>query len=99
MSTETSENAVHNARPEVVTSATLYLMSMFARNGGNPCLVRMIMRHLKLMVENDELEPMLRSTCNQLLAQWEDMLHRVPPRHSARHSQYMSEDEVRKLMH
>lgn len=84
MSIETNDSNLNTARPEVITSATLHLMSMFARNGGNPCLERMIMRHLKLMVENDELEPMLRSTCNQLLAQWEDMLHGVLPGTTAR---------------
>lgn len=95
MSIETNDNTVNTTRPEVITGATLYLMSMFGRNGGNPCLVRMIMRHLKLMVENDELEPTLRSTCNQLLAQWEDMLHGVSPRNSHR----KTEDEAQKLTH
>ncbi len=76
------------ARPELLISAALHLMSHYAaseqESRGNGSCVRLaavIERHLKALADLPGLEPVLRATCNQLSRQWADVVERriAPP--------------------
>lgn len=79
-------------RPEVIVSAALYLMSAYGRNGGCPRLAHMILRHLELIAGNQEVSPLLRGTCAQLVEQWERVLERALPAGQAGQANLVSHD-------
>lgn len=57
-------------RPEVLIAATLHLMSSFILQRGCLRLAATIQRHLALLAERDDLDPILARTCAQLRVQW-----------------------------
>lgn len=72
------------ARPELLISAALHLMSHYAagerENGSCVRLAAVIERHLKALADLPGLEPVLRATCGQLSEQWADVVERrIPP--------------------
>lgn len=66
-------------RPEVMVSAALYLMSSYGCGGGCPKLAHVILKHLRMLAERDDLAPVLRETCARLIDQWEVTLHDILP--------------------
>lgn len=66
-------------RPELIVSAALYLMSSYGCSGGCPKLAQVILRHLRILAERDDLAPVLRDTCAKLVEQWEVELHNTLP--------------------
>lgn len=68
------------ARPELLMSAALHLMSQYAageqESGACVRLAAVIERHLKALAELPGLEPVLRATCRQLSEQWADLVDR-----------------------
>lgn len=76
------------ARPEVMVSAALYLMSSYGCGGGCPKLAHVILKHLRMLAERDDLAPVLRDTCARLVEQWEITLHDMLPasRQAAAHA-------------
>jgi len=67
------------AKPEVMLSAALYLMSSYGCGGGCPKLAHVILKHLRILAERDDLAPVLRDTCARLVEQWEVTLHDMLP--------------------
>jgi hypothetical protein len=67
------------ARPEVMVSAALYLMSSYGCGGGCPKLAHVILKHLRMLAERDDLAPVLHDTCARLVEQWEMTLHDMLP--------------------
>lgn len=76
------DDATPPARPELLISAALHLMSHYAA-GERGCvrLASVIERHLKALAELPGLAPVLRATCSQLSLQWGDVVERriAPP--------------------
>ena len=66
-------------RPEVIVSAALYLMSCYGCSGGCPKLAHVILKHLRILAEREDLAPVLRDTCAKLVDQWEVELHNTLP--------------------
>lgn len=66
-------------KPEVIVSAALYLMSSYGCNGGCPKLAHVILKHLRILAERDDVAPLLRDTCARLVEQWEVALHDMLP--------------------
>lgn len=68
------------ARPELLISAALHLMSHYAagQQEGASCvrLAAVIERHLKALADLPGLEPVLRATCGQLSEHWADVVER-----------------------
>lgn len=56
---------------ELVVSSALYLMSAYGRNGGSAQMAAMVVRHLDAIAERDDAPPVLRSSCANLIDQWE----------------------------
>lgn len=71
------------ARPELLVSAVLHLMSHYTANlqERNGCvkLASVIERHLKALAELPGLAPVLRTTCRQLSEQWAAVVERTMP--------------------
>ncbi|MDB5776384.1 MAG: hypothetical protein JWP38_2517 [Herbaspirillum sp.] len=73
------------ARPELLVSAVLHLMSHYTVNlqERSSCvkLASVIERHLKALADLPGLAPVLRTTCGQLSEQWADIVERTvsPP--------------------
>jgi hypothetical protein len=67
------------AKPEVIVSAALYLMSSYGCSGGCPKLAHVIVKHLRILSERHDLPSVLRSTCTSLVEQWEIKLHDMLP--------------------
>ncbi|HEX4328038.1 MAG TPA: hypothetical protein VH105_14545 [Burkholderiales bacterium] len=66
-------------KPEVMVSAALYLMSSYGCGGGCPKLAHVILKHLRILAEREDLAPVLRDTCARLVEQWEVTLHEMLP--------------------
>jgi len=49
-------------KPEVMVSAALYLMSSYGCGGGCPKLAHVILKHLRILAEREDLAPVLRNT-------------------------------------
>jgi len=77
------ESGVTAARPELLVSAVLHLMSHYTANtpesGTCVRLASVIERHLKALAELPELAPVLRATCQQLSEQWAMVVERAMP--------------------
>jgi hypothetical protein len=75
------------ARPELLVSAVLHLMSHYSANSSanlqerHSCvkLASVIERHLKALADLPSLAPVLRTTCRQLSAQWAAVVERTMP--------------------
>jgi hypothetical protein len=69
------------AKPELLVSAVLHLMSHYAANANEsgPCLKlgSIIERHLRALADFPELPPVLRATCQQLSEQWAGVVERT----------------------
>lgn len=63
--------AQEHTHSEVVVSATLYLLSRFAISGGCSRLSHVIRQHLRLMAKSENVDPLIRKTCAQLIEEWE----------------------------
>jgi hypothetical protein len=72
------------ARPELLVSAVLHLMSHYTANmqERQSCvkLASVIERHLKALADLPSLAPVLRTTCRQLSEQWATVVERATPR-------------------
>lgn len=75
------------SKPEVIVSAALYLMSSYGCGGGCPKLAHVIVKHLRILSERDDLPPVLCATCANLAEQWEIKLHDMLPTAPARPKQ------------
>lgn len=75
-----------SARPEVLVSAALHLMSHYAaesqEEGRCLKLASVIERHLRALATMPDLAPVLRATCQQLSQQWATVIDRAMPRPS-----------------
>jgi hypothetical protein len=60
-----------SAKPEMIISATLYLMSSYSQRNACPRLAMAVFKHLKLISESHAYPDVLRATCLQLMDQWE----------------------------
>lgn len=71
------------ARPELLVSAVLHLMSQYTNQSldATPCvkLAAVIERHLQVLAERSDLAPVLRATCQQLSEQWAMVVDRALP--------------------
>ncbi|MFT3800365.1 MAG: hypothetical protein QM766_04025 [Burkholderiaceae bacterium] len=67
------------SRPEVIISAALHLMSAYSRDGGCARLAHTILRHLELIAERQDVAPVVRETCAQLVDEWERLLQNAAP--------------------
>jgi hypothetical protein len=72
------------ARPELLVSAVLHLMSHYTahrqeRHHSCVKLASVIERHLKALAELPGLAPVLRATCRQLSEQWASVVERTMP--------------------
>ena len=79
LSAESLLPAFDAAKPEVMVSAALHLMSSYGCGGGCPKLAHVILKHLRILAERDDLAPVLRDTCARLVEQWEVALHDMLP--------------------
>jgi hypothetical protein len=79
MSVEHLLPPLDGGQPEVIVSAALYLMSSYSCRGGCPRLAHVIVKHLRVLAEREDLAPVLRETCGKLVEQWEVMLHDMLP--------------------
>jgi len=79
LSAETLLPPLEAGKPEVIVSAALYLMSSYGCSGGCPKLAHVILKHLRILAERDDLAPVLRDTCAKLVEQWEKQLHDMLP--------------------
>lgn len=79
MSVETLLPELDSGKPEVIVSAALYLMSSYGCSGGCPRLAHVILKHLRILAERNDLAPVLRETCGKLAEQWENELHQMLP--------------------
>jgi hypothetical protein len=68
------------ARPELLVSAVLHLMSHYTANTQETdhCtrLASVIERHLKVLADLPDLAPVLQATCKQLSEQWAMVVER-----------------------
>jgi len=75
-----SDQTSKPARPELLISAALHLMSHYAasQQDGVGCvrLASVIERHLKALADLPGLEPVLRATCGQLSEHWASVVER-----------------------
>ena len=71
MTSDAFDAAAEQPRLELVVSSALYLMSAYGRNGGCPQMAAMIVRHLDAIAERDDAPAVLRSSCANLVDQWE----------------------------
>ena len=71
------------ARPELLVSAVLHLMSHYTANlhERSSCvkLASVIERHLKVLADLPGLAPVLRTTCKQLSEQWAAVVEHTMP--------------------
>jgi hypothetical protein len=73
------------ARPELLVSAVLHLMSHYTATANmqerHSCvkLASVIERHLKALADLPGLAPVLRTTCRQLSEQWAVVVERTMP--------------------
>lgn len=65
--------AMEHGKPELIASATLFLMAKYACDGGCTRLASIIARHLEQLAEHPDASPVLRATCAQLLDQWDQI--------------------------
>lgn len=86
MASETIDSALFEsagtaARPELLVSAVLHLMSHYTANseesGACTKLASVIERHLKALADLPDLAPVLRATCRQLSEQWGAVVERA----------------------
>lgn len=63
-------------RPQLLASATIWLLVRYARDGGCTRLHHVLAQHLALLADHPSAEPQLRETCALLLDQWDGL---VPP--------------------
>lgn len=81
--TQTSLTALDAAeepgRPQLLASATIWLLVRYAREGGCARLHHVLAQHLALLAEHPSAEPQLRETCALLLDQWDGL---APPNRS-----------------
>lgn len=86
------EQSATSARPELLVSAVLHLMSHYVagteRAEGCAKLAAVIERHLKALADLPDLAPVLRATCGQLSEQWSGVVERTM-RPAARPSLFM----------
>jgi hypothetical protein len=79
-------NGAAPPQPELLVSAALHLMSHYSASAGQsgPCvkLASVIERHLKALAGHNDLNPVLRATCQQLSEQWEAVVDQALPRPS-----------------
>lgn len=78
-----TESTLAPARPELLVSAVLHLMSHYTANIAEtgPCLklASVIERHLKALADLPDLAPVLRATCQQLSEQWAAVVEQRMP--------------------
>lgn len=81
--TEPQDATAAAARPELLVSAVLHLMSHYTANlqerHGCVKLASVIERHLKALADLPGLAPVLRTTCRQLSEQWAMVVERTMP--------------------
>jgi hypothetical protein len=89
MATSTTDSLLYEpsatpARPELLLSAVLHLMSQYTvgANESGSCLklAAVIERHLKALIDLPNLAPVLRATCQQAAEQWTAVVERDMPR-------------------
>ena len=73
-------------QPELLVSSALHLMTHYSAQAGQAgaCvkLASVIERHLKALAGHDDLNPVLRATCQQLSEQWASVVDKSMPRPS-----------------
>jgi hypothetical protein len=71
-------------QPELLVSSALHLMSHYSASAGQagPCLklASVIERHLRALAGHNDLNPVLRATCQQLSEQWAAVVDQALPR-------------------
>lgn len=71
MPSHASKPAPDQPALELVVSSALYLMSAYGRNGGSAQMAAMIVRHLDAIADRDDAPAVLRTSCANLVDQWE----------------------------
>lgn len=71
------------SQSDLMVSSVLHLMSHYTAHGNelgvNLNLATVIERHLQELANAQELAPVLRTTCRQLVEQWAHMAQRTAP--------------------
>ncbi len=71
-------------QPELLVSSALHLMTHYSAQAGQAgtCvkLASVIERHLKALAGHDDLNPVLRATCQQLSEQWAAVVDQALPK-------------------
>lgn len=65
------------SRPDLVLSATLYLLSACSLRGVGGAEAQAVVRHLEVIVANEQFDTLVRSTGALLLKQWKEQLPRI----------------------
>jgi hypothetical protein len=82
--TQAAPSASTPPQPELLVSSALHLMTHYSAQAGKAgaCvkLASVIERHLKALAGHDDLNPVLRATCQQLSEQWADVVDKALPR-------------------
>lgn len=58
-------------RPELLLSATLYLLARYAAADGDPARALTALHHLRSLASHPDIDPMVRETCAQLVLKME----------------------------
>ena len=70
-----SENlSTPQVRPELMLSATLYLLSQCAVDQLTPQRAAAVIKHLELIASQEPLAPLLRETATKLVDHWRNVL-------------------------
>lgn len=69
--------------PELLVSSALHLMTHYSAQASNSAacvkLASVIERHLKALAGHNDLNPVLRATCQQLSEQWAGVVDKTLP--------------------
>jgi hypothetical protein len=59
-------------RAELALAATLHLLSSSVERGMTPAKTVALLEQLRILVAEENLDPVLRRTCSELMAQWRE---------------------------
>jgi len=67
---------LHAGKPEKLISDALYMLSACALHHVCPGRAKIVVHQLELIAKSQNMDPLLRLTCRQLLDSWENTVRR-----------------------
>ncbi len=68
--------ALHAGKPEKLISDALHMLSACALHHVCPGRAKIVVHQLEQIADSQDMEPLLRLTCRQLLDSWENTVRR-----------------------